>query len=245
MKNNFAILILILSLTACSTAVKEQPKEQPKAAAPEAECAGKLGKTGLCPDRAKSLMRADIGTRPAPPNGCTWVANELEMPGDEVLLYLSADCKGNKMTFDYAGGARKAELSYATSALGGDALKGHKLVEIYSAESDGKTAILENTRFLMKNRAEAAKCEVRPDRGNSLAPDALVVDVSAEDSAADKNLLRSACGPMGLKEGSQQFWRAFGGFAWFFSLGQEELEFDPGSLTLVRKDEKGAWVRVS
>ena len=98
----------------------------------------------------------------------------------------------------------------------------------------------------IKNKAEAAKCEVRSAGYSGWPGDALVVDVSAAEAAkARKDEPRTACGPYGLDEDSQTFWRVFQGTAWFFELGQDSLEVDPGSFTLVHKDEKGNWVPVA
>ena len=69
-----------------------------------------------------------------------------------------------------------------------------------------------------------------------------MVDVSpAEAAKAPKNEPRTACGQYGLDEDAQVFWRAFQGFAWYFDLGQEQMEIDPGSLTVATKDEGGNW----
>lgn len=167
------------------------------------------------------------------------------MPGGEYLLYLAAECKGKVTALEFEGGAHMAHLSYVTSALAGDVVKGQKVVEIGSAEpSAPNAAVLTITRAAIKNGTEAAKCQVRPAKIAGWPADAVVVDVSAAEAAkAPKDEPRTACGPYGLDEDSQRFWRVFQGFAWFFELGQDEMEIDPGSFTIVRKDDRGNWVR--
>ncbi len=71
------------------------------------------------------------------------------------------------------------------------------------------------------------------------------MDVSAAEAAkARKDEPRTACGPVGLDEDSETYWRVFQGYSWFFELGQDEAEIDPGSLTLIHKDAQGKWVRL-
>lgn len=169
------------------------------------------------------------------------------MSAGEYLLYYAAKCKDKVTALDYAGGAHSGELTFATAAMSGDSVKGRKIVTIFGAESsDPNTSILLVAKQAIKSKAEAAKCQVRHAGYAGWPGDALVVDVTpAEAAKARKDEPRTACGPYGLDEHSQTFWRVFQGSAWFFELGQDSLEIDPASFTLVRKDEKGNWVPVS
>ncbi len=202
--------------------------------------------TGLCAGRAANYLNMVEGTLPDGPEGCSWTVQETEMPAGEVLLYMALQCgdKATKLTFE--GGAQLAELKYETSAQLGDELKGQTLIKIASADPAAPTAnVLSVARAAMEDQAEAAKCEVRPAGIEGWPADALVVDVSAAEAAkAPKDEPRAACGPFGLNEDSQAYWRVFQGFSWYFELGQDNAEIDPRSLTLMSKDEKGEWGQV-
>lgn len=236
------VLLLLCALAGCS-----QPAAKPAATAPAAcpDQSAKLPGTGLCQKDAAALLAFAEGERPPAPSGCDWVVNETEMAGGDYLLYRAARCKGKVTQLAYAGGAQMAELTYAVSAMTNDADKGRKAVRIAGAEPGDRNAyILNVARAAMKNKAEAARCQVRLAKFPNWPADALVVDVSAADAAkAPKDEPRTACGPYGLDEDSQTFWRVFGGLSWFFELGQDDLEIDPGSFTLVHQEDNGRWAR--
>jgi hypothetical protein len=42
------------------------------------------------------------------------------------------------------------------------------------------------------------------------------------------------CGPYGISDDSSAFWRILGNSAWYFDLGQNVWEVDPGSFTVVK-----------
>ena len=237
----------LLLLAGCGSAPVSKSASAP-ATATTAACGDKgpaLPGTGICQGSGTTYLKMAAGKRPAPPSGCEWVVNEVAMPADEYLLYLAAKCKGKVAQLEFSGGAHLAQLNYVASPMFGDSVKGHKLVTIASVdEGDPKAVILRVARETNKNRTEAARCQVRPAGIDPWPADSLVVDLGAAEVAKlPKDGPRTACGPFGLDEDSQTFWRAFQGFAWFFELGQEEPEIDPGSLTLVHKDAQGKWVR--
>ena len=221
----FGGFLLCCFLAACGGGGKEAKAPAPSSAASPAPAA-----------EVSPLVFAG-GKRPNPPMGCQWVMQSLEMPGDEFLFYLGAECQGKIRRLEYNGGAHKAELKFDE--------KSPAVVEIWSAEpGQGPKAVEGHVRGMLK-KAEAAKCFVRPARNEFFPADALVVDVSdAEAAKAPKDEPRNACGQYGLDEDSQSFWRVFQGYAWYFNLGQDEPEIDPGSLTLARKDVNGKWVAV-
>jgi hypothetical protein len=190
------------------------------------------------PAAAPSPLVFAGGKRPNPPSGCEWVMKSIERPGDEFLLYLAAQCKGKTRELQYSGGARRAELKFEENQPA--------VVEIWSAEpGEGAKAVEGHVRGMLK-KGEAARCFVRPARNEFFPADALVVDVTdAEAAKAPKDEPRSACGQYGMDEDSQSFWRVFQGYAWYFNLGQDEPEIDPGSLTLARKDGAGKWVALA
>ena len=232
----FALVLAVYAILAGCGTLPKQPEPQAK----NASCDGpKLPGTGICEAKAASYLQFAGGPRPKAPTGCQWVVNELALPGDEFLLYLAARCGGKTHTLAYSGGAQKAELKFDGT--------GAAIVEIFAADGgDGSAAILRHTRAAMSNPADAAKCAVRPAKIESWPTDAMVVDVSAAEVAKiPKDGPRTACGTYGLDEDSQMFWRAFQGFAWYFNLGQEEPEIDPGSFTVLKKDASGNWVRVN
>ena len=191
------------------------------------------------PSNAASPLVLAGGPRPKPPAGCEWVLNQTELPGKEYLLYMAAKCKGTTRTLVFAGGAHKAELKYEEN--------GPPVVEMFIAEpGQGDNAVLRRAREAIESKAEAAKCSVRPAQNEFWPADARVVDVSAALAAkAAKDEPRSACGRYGLDEDTQSFWRVFQGYAWYFDLGQDEFEIDPGSLTIAKKDAQGKWTPVS
>lgn len=239
----FFVLILISVLTACG------PSSTKSGSTPSASsCNGPtLPGSGICQERAASYLKLAPGPRPPAPDGCQWVVNETTMSAGEYLLYYAAKCKDKVTALDFAGGAHSGELTFATAAMSGDGVKGRKIVSIFSAESgDPSASILPVAKQAIKSKVEAAKCQMRPAGYSGWPGDAWVVDVSpAEAAKARKDEPRTACGPYGLDEDSQTFWRIFQGSAWFFELGQDSLEVDPGSFTLVRKDDKGNWTPVS
>lgn len=179
------------------------------------------------------------GPRPKPPAGCEWVLNQTALPGDQFLLYLAAKCNGKVRTLLYAGGAHKAELKFEENEPA--------TVEMFgAAPGEGDNAILRRAREVIESKAEAAHCSVRPAKNELWPTDAKVVDVSAAQAAkAPKDEPRSACGRYGLDEDTQSFWRVLQGFAWYFDLGQDEFEIDPGSFTIAKKDAQGHWTVLS
>ena len=234
------VIVGMIALAGCGSSAKSS--EVGQAAATPPTCSDTMPGTGLCRADAGSYLRLAAGPRPEAPKGCTWVVNEMPMPGDKYLLYFAAKCNGKMTTLDFAGGAHKSELSYAVSTMG--TAKGEKVVEIWGAEpGDPKKAVLIHAREMIKNPKEAAQCQTRAAGFEGWPADALVVDIGAAEAAKlPKDGPRSACGPYGLDEDSQTFWRVFQGFSWFFNLGQDSLEIDPGSFTIVRKDDRGKWI---
>ncbi len=205
---------------------------------------GRLAITGICSGRAVAYLNVADGAVPEAPEGCDWVVQETRFAGD-VLLYRATKCGSKTTRLAYAGGAGLAELSYDTAAYGDaeNALKGEVLVRVAGLDSSDKTAaLLRVARDAIDAPAEKAKCSVRNARIDGWPADALVVDVSAEEAAkAPPDEPRTACGPFGLDEDSTTYWRVFQGHSWFFQLGQDALQIDPGSFTLMRKGADGRW----
>ena len=218
---------LFFGLTLCGVMISCGGGSGVKPETPAATPAEKKGPEGL--------MVFAPGPRPKAPAGCEWVVNQTEMPGAEVLLYRAAKCNGKTTTLHYTATTEKALFSYQEG--------GPAVVEMMGMESgEGDAAILRHARAAMDAKTKTAQCAVRPAKQELWPADAKVVDVSAAEAAkAPKNEPRSACGKYGLDEDAQMFWRTFQGFAWYFDLGQDEFVIDPGSLTVVSRDEAGNW----
>lgn len=239
---------LIAALTACT---QPQPATQGDDAPPQganvmAACpdkADRLPGSALCPTDAAALLRADAGERPAPPGGCQWRVAETALPDGAYLLYRAARCAGKSMTLAYAAGTPLARLVYAFSPLFGADARGQTLVTFAPADPrDPQASILALARAAITDPAEAAGCHVRKADIPGWPTDALVVDIADADAAMlPQDEVRSACGPLGLDQDSQLYWRTAQGIAWHFDLGQEAAEIDPASLTVVRKDAREHW----
>lgn len=200
--------------------------------------------TGICAGRAVAYLNVADGDAPQAPEGCRWAVQETRF-GEDVLLYRAAQCDGRNTRLAYVAGAQLAELIYDSAAYGDpdNVMKGQVVVRVTSADATDKTAaLLRVVRDAIDNPGEKAGCSVRNARIDGWPRDALVVDVSAaEADKAPKDEPRSACGPYGLNEDEASYWRVFQGYSWFFQLGQDALQIDPGSFTLMRKGPDGQW----
>ena len=239
---NANIIIVTLALVASGAACSPNPATTASSSA--ASCADrstKLALTGLCQADAKALLADARGARePALPQGCTWTINETQFATD-ALLYRAATCKGVTTKLAYAGGAHSAKLSYETTALFSEEDKKNTLVEVFGAEPDPQGALKAAIAALPK--AERAKCEIQPAGVEQWPSDALVIGPikAARAKMPKDDGPISACGTYGLDEDSTTYWRVKQGFAWFFTLGQEELDFDPNTMSVVAKKADGTW----
>ncbi len=85
----------------------------------------------------------------------------------------------------------------------------------------------------IKNKAQRARCVVRPAKEQGWPGDAIVVDDPTVKGR--KGELRDAvCGDYGYTPDGAAFWRILGDFAWYFDLGQDVWQVDPGSFTVVK-----------
>lgn len=252
MRNPFAVAgMAALILTACGNGSHNDSAARvdtgPSAVDPVGSCqddGGRLPITGLCASRAVNYLNVAGGYSPEAPEGCDWVVQETRF-ADDVLLYRALKCGGKTTRLTFSKGAGLAELAYDTAAYGDaeNALKGQVLVRVANSDPADKTAaLLRVARDAIDDPAEKAACSVRNARIDSWPDDALVVDVSpAEAAKAPADEPRSACGPFGLDEDSSAYWRVFQGYSWFFQLGQDAAQVDPGSFTLMRKGGDGSW----
>jgi hypothetical protein len=196
----------------------------------------RLPLSGVCVGRATNYM--DLTNGPSYlPEGCTWVPQETEFAG-EVLLYLAASCDGRTAKLAFAGGARFAELSVETSAIAPGSAEGEILVRVGSV-IDGAPgqAALANAREAYAAEGASpeavAACRVRPSGLDFWPEGAFVIDDWPEGQPEPEGEIRTACGPFGLDQDSARYWREAHGFSWFYDLGQDVVDFDPQSLTIV------------
>jgi hypothetical protein len=202
---------------------------------------GRLPLTGLCEGRAVNYLNMDASVAEEAPDGCEWKVMETQMVED-VLLYRGLKCDAGETRLEYAGGAHRADLELVSSAFLGKIDEPPAYVQVYTIEGDAREAIAQRAREAMQDKAEAAGCKARLAGFEGWPSDALVVDVSAEEAAkAPQDEPRTACGPLGLAEDSVSFWRTAHGYGWFFELGQDAFEIDPGSFTLMTKGPDGTW----
>lgn len=247
-----ASLTALILLAACGgetppveTAASPEAISARPEAAPCPDDGPRLTVTGICAGRAINYVDPAIGLATETPDGCTWGFNETPLPsGDEAIVYRVLSCKGVTTAFEFGAGAHSAALTYTTSALYGGQIPGDEPIEpvrIFMVEPSDPQKVI---RDLVENapEAERAKCSVQAANAPGWPKDALVMQFSAADRAKlPMNEPVSMCGPYGRDEDAATFWRIFGGYAWFFSLGQDTPDFDPGSFMLFRLGADGAW----
>ena len=193
--------------------------------------------TGLCEAQASALLLAAQGPQPAAPDDCSWTVNEAQLPGGGAVLYRAAQCNGRTAKLDHAAGTPMGKFMLTVSPYGGSEAED---AMVQMAPAVDAAAILAIARAAVTDPAERARCQMRAVATEGRPSDALVVD---EVPIPPSDEIRGACGPYGLDEGSQTFWRLSQGHGWFFQLGQETPVVDAGSFTLVRRDAAGNWVR--
>jgi hypothetical protein len=108
------------------------------------------------------------------------------------------------------------------------------LVRIFTTEGgDPKASVLARAREVIKSRAESARCVAKQATQEGWPADALVVEDPKVAKPKDGEVGEGSCGAYGSDPSASSFWRVMGGYAYFFDLGQDQWEIDPGSLTMV------------
>jgi hypothetical protein len=246
-KLTIAALVAGILLAGCSPpTAPTTPESQAEKAAPAAPASTKaeacpddgprLPLSGVCQARGENYLKLSKGPRPTTLKGCKWVLNEAAMPGNEVLLYLASKCKDKTTTLEFSGGARTAEVSIIKSSMAGDLAKGKGIViaTVFTADGlDPQARVLGYVRDGIKDKAQRARCVVRPAKREEWPGDAIVVD-DPTVKQPEGQLRDAMCGPYGITDDSSAFWRILGNFAWYFDLGQNVWEVDPGSFTVVQ-----------
>lgn len=245
-----AVAAFMLGISAMALAGCAPRPEAPSGGGACADGGAPLPQIGLCAQDAAALFAAEA---PYPPPGpdvsCSWgVGATLLGDSGDALVYRTATCNGVTTALEAsvpAGGTWT--IVYTRSALFGDQAVGEPVVTLIDAEGDGRNAILAQALKVAENPQDRANCAVRSAGYVGWPQDAVVVDwtETAKQKAGivEADGVRSACGPYGLDTGTMSYWRVRQGKAWFYQLGQEQRDFDPASLTLIRKDPAGGWVR--
>lgn len=239
-----AIALSALALAGCKDAPKEEAEAPARPAATAQTCADdgpRLPLTGLCEGRAVNYLNMDASASPEASEGCEWKVMETEMP-DGVLLYHGLKCDAGETKLEFEGGAGSGELKLVRSAYLGKIDEPPTYVHVYTVDGDARQGVTARARAAMESPAEATGCSARAAELEGWPSDALVVDVSAQEAAkAPDDEPRAACGPLGLNQDEMSFWRVVQGYGWFFQLGQDAVEIDPGSFTLMTKQPDGSW----
>jgi hypothetical protein len=235
------VLAALAALAACTPPSKPASETAPAPAASAcADGAAKLAGTGLCQSDANALLVADPNVRTPELEGCTWSVKEIMLPADEALLYRAASCKGVDTTLAFAGGARRAELSYETSAVFGDAAKGRVVVALYGVDPDPQGAL--KAAIAELPAGDKGSCQIVPAGREGWPTDALLI---APSEIARQKLFKGrpvvACGPLGIDETKQSYWRVRQGFAWFFDLGDKDPDIEAGNMAIFTKAADGSW----
>jgi len=220
------------------------PAPAPAASSGCADDGVRLPVTGICAGRAANYLD-NLPSDPPTPDGCAWTFNEAGLGDAEALLYRAMTCKGVTTRLAFSAGARGASVEYEKSALFGDAAVGKTAVRLFTLdEKDPRGGLLRLVQEGVEDKAERAACALRAAGFKDWPDGALVVDVNDAYKARRKindDEPRTACGPLGLDTDQMSYWLIKQGYAWKFDLGQEETDFDPRTLTLMRKGPDGAW----
>lgn len=232
--------ISLTLLAGCGPAAEQPASEASDASAACTDGSARLAGTGLCQSEASALLVSDPNVRTPELENCTWRVRELMLPGEEALLYRAAICGGVETTLAYAGGARRAELSYETSAIYGDAARGRVVVALYGTDPDPQGAL--NAAIAELSARDRGSCQIVPAEREGWPTDALLIAPSA---LARARLFEGrpvvACGPLGIDETKVSYWRVRQGFAWFFDLGDRDPDFDAGNMAIFTRNADGAW----
>jgi hypothetical protein len=252
-----AAMTMALAGTACTDTNKKADTgtttDATASATPASACPDdgpQFAGTGLCVGRAVNYIDpANLAADDILPEGCSWQINETMLPGDEALLYQAMSCNGKTTELEFRGGAQTAALGVKQSGFFDTVPADYEPVRILSLfeVADAQARILDFARAAITDPEEAAACAVRPVGGDAPA-DAFVVDASDAFKQA-RNLVDaeapgeaySVCGPFGYSSESLLYWRITGGYAFLFDTGQDVADFNPNSLTVIRKSATGSW----
>ncbi len=196
----------------------------------------RLPLSGVCIARGENYVEFDDGPRPESEDGCEWVLNEVGMI-DQVLLYMGYQCGDKGTKLEFSAGAEAAELSLVSQARGGvgDLPEDSRpvLARVYINDgADKQAGVLARVRDAIDDPAESKRCAIRPAKIEGWPSDALVVEDPTVVQPKDE-IGEGSCGPFGMSPDAAVYWRIVGDYAFFFDLGQDVVDIDPGSFTIV------------
>lgn len=231
------VAISFALLAGCGPTDRQTASDASDAAPGACEDGGaRLAGTGLCQSEASALLVSDPNIRTPELENCTWSVRELMLPGNEALLYRAASCGGVETTLSFAGGAHRAEISYQSSAVYGEAATGRVVVALYGTDPDPQGALRAAISELPER--DRRTCQIVPAEREGWPTDALLI---APNAGRVGGRPVAACGPLGTDETKVSYWRVRQGFAWFFDLGNRDPDFDAGNMAIFTRNADGAW----
>jgi len=231
-----SLVIACSALAACSPPATDVTAD--------AGCADSLTVTGWCPrlvaEAVDPARMAEGIALEGPAANCNWTMQDVGIgDGSEAVVYRAMSCSGVTTTFDYAGGAHSASLSYRTSALGNP--QGREAARIFTADAANPRQAMQSLIDALPS-AERAKCEIQPANVDGWPADALVIGYNAQAaSTLPADQPNAVCGEFGRDDDQVKYWLIRDGNAFFFSLGQDGVDFEPNSFTIFRRSPEGVW----
>lgn len=206
----------------------------------------RLPLTRLCPQEAQALLRNVEQRELYVTSGCSVVINEAQLPGEgHAILYRALSCNGTTATLEFSGGARTASLTLIRSPMFGEV--DSKLATIYTSHGSSMTdAIMQRAANYDSPPQFDARCHVQSGSPYGYPGDSFVVNAL---SATETNQLAQQgpgegggdCGSLGYFSDANSYWRGLNGELWHFDFGQDAMEIEGGSVTVIAKDGSGAW----
>lgn len=243
------VLSVVVALVAMASACAPAPTETgDQASGTCADGSAPLSVTGLCQDSVAAQIpaaRLEIAqTLEGPAAQCAWTFQDVAIgDGSEAILFRAMRCGDVTTTFEHAGGAHSASLNYQASALGAE--QGREAARIFVSDPQDPNQVIRNLISELP-AAERAKCEVHAANVAGWPTDALVIGYNTQAARTlPANEPNAVCGDYGLDEDAMKYWLVRDGYAYFFNLGQDGLDFDPNSFTLFRRGADGAWAPAS
>lgn len=254
-----AAALSIIVLAACGSGNSPDagdPQAEPAMADAGSEGSGctndqpALPGTGLCQGTALEMLGFPDGApdMPVPDTGCAWVPGEAPI-GPDYLLYLALSCEGTTSQANVAIGAQRAELTVEPSAI---RAKWGSEDEVIDENTLPRAAIYtmldgQSAEASILGRAELAAqqdgasfegCEVLPLYEGS---DAVIVSLPLDEMPMEGPPM--FCGPLGVRDGSVQFWRALSSdYIMYVETGGDIIQdVDFTTMTMLVSDGNGSW----
>ena len=255
-----AAVLSAAMLAACGDpgAPETAPQEAPAETADSqpAGCAdgrARMPGTGLCEAAVLDYLGFSGGVPdlPIPDTGCVFVPGEAQMGPEGYLIYLALSCEGVTSQANVGIGAHRAELTVDPSAI---RAKWGDPAEVVDENTLPRAAIYttlegKTVEESILGRAElAAEEEGAPFEGCKVLPlyegsDAVVVSLPIDEMPMEGPPM--FCGPLGVRDGSVQFWRALSGdYIIYAETGGDILQdIDFTTMTLLVPAGADGWKR--